>query len=227
MRLPALLSTTIFAAICAASGSVSLSASPPYPGIIVKPAFQIEVSEAGTQWIEYSRGASVRQGTMANARGAKEWRLLYSPFGPTEWWILDSQGRIIQNRRFEDLGPFVGRMPAAIQIVETNRRGVAYFDGDRIALESGLSGTRYLTGQTSEFWLSGSVEPGGVRVTLYGRSSVVMPASLLPLAAAGALAASSNQGPAPDPVPEPCTLIGSAVAFGVWLRKRVTSRRDR
>ncbi|MGE3126412.1 MAG: hypothetical protein AB7F50_04655 [Fimbriimonadaceae bacterium] len=193
----------------------------------MKPAFQLEVSEAGTRWIEFSRGATIRGGTMAKAQGAKEWRLLYSPFGSSEWLVLDSQGRIIQSNRFDDLGPFVGRMPAAIQIVGTDSRGVAYLDGDRIALESGLSGTRYLTGETSEFRLSGTVEPGGVKVTLFGRSSDVMPASLLPLAAAGALAASSNRGPAPDPVPEPCTLIGSAVAFSVWVRKKVTFRRDR
>ncbi|MCC6403304.1 MAG: PEP-CTERM sorting domain-containing protein [Fimbriimonadaceae bacterium] len=227
MRSPATLAAILATVACHASGSIGLSSMPPYPGIVVKPAFQVEAEGSTTRWYEFSRGEVARRGELAIKGRATRWRLRYNPNGVSEWTLLDGRGRVIQFAQFDQLGPFVGRMPTAVWLEDRGNDRPITLDGEPVPLEAGASGTRYLTGQASPFQLSGPFDGSLVRVTLLGRSSDLTPTSLLPLAAVGVIALGSPDDPVPDPVPEPSTLLATFGLVGLWTRRFVSVRRAR
>lgn len=225
MRFPTLVTVLLAAVVCHGSGSAGLTSAPPYSGMSLAPAFSISVEGPRAEWAEFSRGRPLRKGVLNDGVAPARWRLRYDPAGTAEWLVVNEGGVVVQRAKFEGLGPFVGRMPAALKLESAEPGLEVTFDGVAVATESGSTGTRYLTGPASPFELAGPVPNGRVTILLLGTKSDTVGVSLLPLAAAGVL--SANTAETTDPVPEPSSMCALAAAVGIALRKKLSGRQAR
>jgi hypothetical protein len=202
-----------------------LTALPPRPGMRLTPSIALEWGDGAVSAERYARGT--RTGRQVLARlgaspggGVDSWSLTFDPAGVVTVRAFHA-GQVVAHSSADPVGPFLGRMPAAIEVESGSRS--AEFNGESVAVAGGTSGRLYVSGAAEPFTVSGSLRGAGrVRVTLYGlegdRSS---PLSLLP--AAGLVALGELDGPGEEPVPEPSALV----AFGAlawWAAPRLSAR---
>lgn len=219
---------TACACASAAFASSRLSALPPRPGMRLAPSVTLEWGGGAITAVRYVHGAPASRQELAKlrarpGRAADSWSVTFDPAGSATVEAV-GQGRLLARSVAEPVGPFLGRMPAAIEVESPS--GTAQFNGQLLPVSDGSSGRLYLVGGAEAFTVSGGFTgPELVRVTLYSlEGDRASPVALLP--AAGLIALGELDEPDSTPVPEP----SAALAFGgfAWFTARkVSGRRAR
>jgi hypothetical protein len=213
------------ACVCPAGGT-SLVPAPPRAGIRPVEAVSLECVDGETFLTRFGPGAAVRQ-RLSRHRPAPghTWTATYGPEG-LRWRVLSPRGSLAQDARIEDVGPFVGGLPAALAVVAPDG---LLFDGGPVPQDQGATGLLYLVGAGRSFELRGGLpdRPGqSVRIVLYAhRGEDGSP--LAALGGAGLALAYRPEDDVEEPVPEPATIVVFGAAVAAAAGRRISARRAR